>query len=174
MLPLHQPFQVAQQTSIAIQIDIGNDCQKQVEHDGSSQGQSTPAARDRPQKTKNTGTTARSTPKTGNDVIYKSAVIELLCAILERMRSIPLTPSKPASKGERLYPIWSDDDSDDECSFTIDQSRTNRNVNDRGDGSQAVQRFAVRTEDKDQEYSSSLSTSVNYDVTSGLKRTNQS
>ena len=67
----------------------------------------------------------------GDDIVTKSAVIELLCAILERIRSVPSTPCKPASKGAKRYSNRiSDDDSDDDSSLTIDESRTNRNVNE--------------------------------------------
>ena len=156
-------------------VDIDDDGTKSVVRDDSSQGPSTAAARDRPQRTQQTSTTARSLPTTGNDVISKSAVIELLCAILERVRSIPPTPSKPASNGARRCPIRSDDDSDDECRLTIDESRTNRNVNEIVKMAAKlfnVPQFEVKT--KMQEYSMSQSASVDYGVTSGLKRTNQS
>ena len=61
----------------------------------------------------------------------KSAVIELLCAILERIRSIPPTPCKPMSYGAKRYPNRSSDDGGDyKCRLTADKSRTNYNVNE--------------------------------------------
>ena len=78
-------------------------------------------------------------------------------------------------KGAKRCPILSDDDSDDECRLTIDESRTNRNINEIVE--MAAKLFNVPQSElktKMQEHSTSQSASVDYDVTSGLKRTNQS
>ena len=75
--------------------------------------------------------TTSGTSTDNDDVVSKSAVIKLLCPILERIRSIPSTSSKPASKGAKRYSNRSnDDDSDDENRLTIGESRTNRNINE--------------------------------------------
>ena len=57
--------------------------------------------------------------------------MELLCDILKRIISLPPKPCKPTSKGAKRYPKRiSDDDSDDESRFTIDESCTNHSVNE--------------------------------------------
>ena len=64
----------------------------------------------------------------GYDVISKSAAIELLWVVRERIRIIQPTPCKPTSEGAKRYPNRSRDD--DRSRLTIDESRTNHNTNE--------------------------------------------